>query len=180
MLTFDYLVIKQVVRKWAASKRVTAVDLGCGIGEFSTFFSKKKYLGIDLDSDSIKLANKLYPGYLFKTGDITTFASKQKFDRVLVVGVLHHLDNKSFSKSLQTIDKSLKKTGRAIIIEAIPPLLKYNFIGKLLRAHDQGKYVRKFNDYQNMLKKKFHIIHAKPYYGGFVDYAVFIISHKKH
>lgn len=175
ILTLNYFVIKNVIKKWAP-KRVSVLDLGCGLGELSTFFSKQKYLGIDLDPVSITLAKKRYPQYRFQVGDITKFRTKKKFELILVIGVLHHLDNKNFNRSIKTIDECLKNRGRVIIIEAIPPIWKYNIVGKFLRENDQGHFVREYDDYKKALKKKFTIIHSRPYHGGIVDYGVFIIN----
>ncbi len=177
ILTLDYLLIKKLIKKYYSKKIPSVLDLGCGIGHLSHLFNKKGYLGIDLDPKLIATAKRNNPGYSFTTADATRFRSRRKFEFIVIIGVLHHLSNRGMNRAIATLKALLSKEGRAIIIEAIPPIWKYNFIGRLLRSMDQGDYVRKSKAYERSLKKRFTITESHEAPGGLVDYATFVVTH---
>lgn len=178
IITFDYFVIRKTIANWIPNKQVEVLDMGCGLGYFANLFNKKGYLGIDIDPESISIAKRIHPKYSFQVGDATSFISKKKFDLILVVGVLHHLSDKQVTQCLKTMKDSIRKNGRLIIMEAIPPILKINFLGKILRSLDQGDYIRPIKKYENSISKKFDIIYSKEKLGGLVDYGVIIAINK--
>src|SRR5258708_19148167 len=137
IITLNYLFIKRIIHQWAPKDKTRVLDLGCGLGNMSTLFSPKGYLGVDLDPESIEIAKQNYPKYSFLVDDITKFSSKDRFDLVTVIGVFHHINDHQMVAGLKVIGKHLKKTGRAIILEAIPPLNKWNIVGKIIRSLDQ-------------------------------------------
>lgn len=176
VLTLDYLAIRRELKKWIPNDNLKVLDLGCGVGYFSSSFHKKGYLGIDIDYDSIALAKKLHPKYNFLVADMSKFKPKDKFDLVFIVGVLHHLTNMQMNKSLEIMKKITKKNSQTIIIEAIPPISKYNLLGKFFRKLDQGHHIRTLENYKKSIQKKFNITYSKKIYGGIFDYAIFIAT----
>lgn len=176
LITFNYYFIKQViVNEIGFSKSSAVLDLGCGTGTLSGLFNKDKYLGVDIDKDSINLARKKNKEYLYKASDATTFRSKKKYDLVLVVGVLHHLNDSDVKKTLKTISLHTKKGGRVVIIEAIPPISRLNFIGIMLRKLDKGHYVRKLEEYEKLIKN-LKLLDSYEKKAGIIDYGVLYIS----
>lgn len=176
LITFDYYFIKQVIVKEIGFLKNSAVlDLGCGTGTLSGLFNKEEYLGVDIDKDSINLARKKNKEYLYKIDDATTFRNKKKYDLVLIVGVLHHLNDSDVKKILKTISLHTKKGGKVVIIEAIPPIYKINFVGWILRKLDRGHHVRKLEEYEKLIKN-LKLLDSFEKRAGIVDYGVLYIS----
>lgn len=181
MLTLDSIVFKRLINSTKKGLNVKSIlDVGCGTGTQAPLFSKTKYLGFDIDPGSIRYARKLHPGYEFGVNDATNFKFSHKFDFIIVVGVLHHLNDKDVTKSLLSIRNHLKDNGKLLIIEAIPPLLKVNLIGKFLRSRDRGSYIRKLPEYQKLIGTHFALDTCKNVYGGFFDYAFIVCNLKKN
>ncbi len=176
LITLDYFVIKKEIKQAIPKGSIKVLDLGCGLGYFADHFPRQGYLGIDIDPHSISLAKKLHPNYTFQVKDMAKLTIKTKFDLVFIIGVLHHLTDKQMTKSLSIIKTLMKKNGKVLIVEAIPPISKFNFIGKLLRSMDQGHYIRRTPDYVKIMQRKFDTISSKKAFGGFVDYAIFTLS----
>ena len=180
VITLDYFVIREIISNsltkyyGRSSKGIAVLDLGCGTGRMSGFFSSKKYVGVDIDKPSIEFAKKEYKKFNFIFGDATNFKSAKKNDLVLVVGVMHHLKDGDFKKAVKVISNNLKKNGKVFFIEAIYPIYSWNFIGRFLRNLDQGHDIRTLEDYGRFIKRDLHIIESYKKVGGLVDYGVII------
>lgn len=179
VVSFDYFVVKRNIREFLRdNKPKTVLDLGCGTGILAPFFPKKLYLGIDIDKNLINYAKKRYPGYSFKVMDATMVKLKKKFDFILVVGVIHHLDDNDAKKFVEIIKLHLKKGGKALVIEAIPPLWKWNILGQINRAMDKGAFIRKLDYYKKLFDKKLAVDKSYNQFGGAADYGVLVLSKK--
>lgn len=176
LITFDYYSIKRIIRQ-LAGKPHTVLDLGCGNGILCKFFPPSGYLGIDIDASAIKIARK-NKDYSFEVADITRFKTNEKFDLVLVIGVIHHLSNEEAERAFRVIRNHLSQKGKALFIEPIPPVSKWNILGKMIRGLDKGHFIRTFNQYLQVIKNSFEVVYAQPRRGGIVDYGVFLIARK--
>lgn len=102
-------------------KSGTIMELGCGEGLFSNYLAlsekKRKILGVELDKERVKIADKGLKNAKFVVGDaLKTHISK--LDCVVLFHVLHHLKSKeSQEQLLKKIKKSLKPNGSIIIVE---------------------------------------------------------------
>jgi len=174
-LTLNYFYIKKIIRKEMPKlQSLSILDIGCGTGTLTQLFDNKKYLGFDIDKKAIFYAREKFPEYKFKVGDATAIKIAEKFDRVLVFGVLHHLTDKEVKKTVIKIYSLLKKNGRALIIEPVPAIIPFNILGIVLRKLDKGDYIRKISDYSRLLERK--LVLEKKYLqkGVILDYAVFV------
>ncbi|OGH18551.1 MAG: hypothetical protein A3F31_05065 [Candidatus Levybacteria bacterium RIFCSPHIGHO2_12_FULL_38_12] len=176
-ITANYLILKKIIRKELPIRNNTKIlDIGCGTGILSQYFSNADYIGIDIDQNLIDFAKKKYPyKFITMSGDKITFPSNS-FDAILIVGVIHHMNNNVSTNVLLHMKRILRKNGKALIIEAIPPIDAINFPGRLLRYFDEGHHIRNFQDYNVMFKKKFTIKKAYRQRGGIVDYGVFVLA----
>ena len=99
--------------------RPKILDIGCGTGEFSVFFNSNNYTGIDIEPSYINYAQKNYPGK-FVLGDATRLPFNEKsFDKILIAGVLHHLNDNDCHKILNQAKKDLSDNGKILIMEDV-------------------------------------------------------------
>lgn len=177
VITLDYLIFKRIIKSFVrASHPKSVLELGCGTGILAPFFSKSAYLGIDIDKDSIEYAKRKRPRYNFRVVDGTSMRLGTKFDAILVAGVIHHLNNSNAEKFIETIDIHLKKDGKVLIIEAIPPLFKWNIFGIINRKMDRGAFIRKLDYYETLVGKRLKIEQSYNQFGGAADYGVLVAS----
>jgi len=97
-------------------KNKSVLDVGCGTGLFSFLAAKKggKVLGIDYSKEAISIAKKKYShkNLLYKNINIKDI-SKEKFDVIVSLGTLEHMDEPF--KMLKIFQKHLKPKGKIII-----------------------------------------------------------------
>lgn len=114
------------------SEEKIIIDLGCGQGFLLNYLAltnpKQRLIGIDLNNDRLKIANKNFKNTTFILGNVLNEKIPQA-NVILMVHLLHHLN--SYDKQEQLIKdcyKKIKKQGRLIIVEVgEKPLLKYIF-----------------------------------------------------
>lgn len=80
----------------AGEPQARVLDIGCGTGDYATFFdpAATDYLGMDISEKMVEEAARLYPGYAFRVGDGENLpAVDRAFDMVLSVAVLEYFDD---------------------------------------------------------------------------------------
>ena len=177
IITLDYFSIKHTIRALVKRSELSAhpkiLDIGCGTGALANIFNSKDYLGFDFDHESILQARRSFPKYKFiEANAVNPLLGNKRFDLILISGVLHHLNNQDLTSALRVVKPHLNKSGKVIIIEAIPPIFRWNIIGRVLRSVDQGHYIRSLNNYVRLVKRYFKVIDSYQQVGGLVDYGV--------
>lgn len=173
ILEKNFVQTRRVIRKELDTKKKT-LDVGCGTGIFSGMF--KNYTGIDISSKYLCYARRKYGGY-FALMDASHLTFKgQSFHNVLVVGVLHHLDDATFSAVLSGIKRVLKKDGMVLVLEDIPTRKKHNYLGRLVHLFDSGGHIRNPDAYEKLLKGHFHVKKYYPVRSGVCDYGVYVLT----
>ncbi len=112
--------IRVMSHKWKPGK---LLDVGCGIGNSTLPFAKSGFecTGIDISPKMIKLAKKFSKKHgvkiNFKVGNVLSVKFEEnKFDYVISVAVLHHLDSeKKRLKALKEIKRVLKSNGKIFL-----------------------------------------------------------------
>ena len=94
----------------ASGKRV--LDVGCGTGQAIKFLPQCQYTGFDISSEYLNTAKRLHDSsFNFVLSSIEEFNYEQyaPFDVVLLLGVLHHLNDQQIKTFYQIIKtKSLE------------------------------------------------------------------------
>jgi 2-polyprenyl-6-hydroxyphenyl methylase / 3-demethylubiquinone-9 3-methyltransferase len=95
------------------NKRV--LDVGCGTGFFAFHAAKKgaKVLGIDYAEEGINIAKKKYRHKNLKFEKLDVKEIKEKFDIIVSIGVLEHMDEPF--KILKLLKSRLNPKGKIII-----------------------------------------------------------------
>lgn len=176
-ITLNYFVVRKIINEELSLKKgIKILDIGSGTGTLSPIFANCDYVGIDINEQLVNFSKKIHP-FLFKTMDAQKLDFPgNSFDMVLISGVIHHLNDSQSGQVLEGIKRILRKKGQVLIIEAIPPLGKYNFPGHLLRSLDEGHNIRRLDEYKNIFKKFLKINKSYEKRGGLVDYGVFALT----
>ena len=131
-----------------------ALDVGCGPGTNAPHFSASDYLGIDVNPQYIRDAERRYGnphGRLrFQVQDAATFAAPpgERFDFVLVNSFLHHVDDSTARSILSNLGKLLTEDGYVHIVELILP--DSASIPRFLARSDRGNFPRPLETWRRM------------------------------
>ena len=120
------------------------LDIGCGYGDLASHLTDVRYVGVDSNEQYIAYAKKHAPDSSeFRSEDITGLADENwgKFDCVVALGVLHHLDDRAVERMLGAVAGMLNSEGRMLAMEPVwDP--NQQTITRLLLALDRGRFVR--------------------------------------
>ena len=130
------------------------LDIGCGPASILNHLNDVQYYGIDISDKYIKTAQQTFGSkgtfYCASVDDFPTF-SDAKFDRILLIGVLHHLADVQISNMIPSITKLLAPGGKIISLDGVF-IKRQNPITRLLLMMDRGKNVRYEDGYLNLLQ----------------------------
>lgn len=170
----------KIVKKYITKNNVNVLDVGCGPAEILESLPEVKYFGYDVNPNYINYAKKKYG----KKGNFfcRKFTNKDlkklpKFDYVLLLGILHHLNDDEIKELMLLIKKILKKNGNIITEDPIL-IQKQNPVAKLLVKMDRGNNVRKKEEYIKIIKAHFKKINSKIYHQQFIPYTWFCMNCK--
>ena len=176
ILTGNYYVFKQIISREIRGVPNRILDLGCGTGILSGLFGDRAYTGIDIDTRIITYAKRRYPRKKFFVMDGTSLSFPDKlFDTIIIVGVIHHLNDTQAKHTVRQVQRVLKPGGMVVAIEAIQPLSRFNIPGRLLRAFDEGNYIRTLDEYVTLFNRLCPVKKAYTRHGGLFDYAVCVL-----
>jgi 2-polyprenyl-3-methyl-5-hydroxy-6-metoxy-1,4-benzoquinol methylase len=134
---FNLLKIKLIVDEQLKTKKIKILEIGCGGGRNISAL-KYKYgdkiscFGVDISETSINYAKKIMKDEFFIVGKtIDDYFQDEKFDIILLVDILEHLDNFfDVEKTLERVSSKLKDSGDVFIscpIESNPLCILWFF-----------------------------------------------------
>jgi len=152
------------------------LDLGCGTGEFSPYFPKNKYIGVDIDPKNIQYAIKKYKkSFSVADGKCLPFADNF-FTKVLVVGVFHHLSDDDSRGVAKEIKRVLQSDGEALIMEDTK---NSAWLTRIMQRLDQGNYIRTGEEWKTFWGKHFTIKKMWTLKSGVSFYSAFLLINEK-
>jgi len=137
---------------------MSILDVGCGPGDLLPFIKDNvTYFGFDFDRSYINSAVRKW-GHrgTFICEDVASFDfGKQTFDRIIIVGVLHHLDDSQVETLFRKLKVILSPNGYLLCLENVfspgqSPVARY------LISMDRGLNVRTPDGYASLCKKHFN------------------------
>ena len=170
----------KIIKKYITRENVKVLDLGCGPAEIIESLPNVKYYGFDINPIYINYAKKKYKNKgIFFCKKISLKDTKRlpKFDYVLLLGILHHLDDDEIKKLMIIIKRVLKKRGNVITEDPIY-IKNQNPIAKLIISLDRGENVRNKNEYINLIRRHFKKIKTYIYHQKFIPYTWYVMNFK--
>jgi len=103
-----------ICRKLNLRPGMSVLDIGCGWGSLVKFAAKKyhvKAIGITVSKEQVKLARELCKGLDIEIRLQDYRDLKEKFDRVVSVGMFEHVGYKNYRKFFKIVGRCLKNEG---------------------------------------------------------------------
>ena len=148
---------------------LSCLDVGCGTGFLRDYLRDSDYLGVDLNPTYIAAARRKR-GECFQLGNALEIGSlPRRFDRIIAIGLLHHLDDGQVRTVLAGARQRLQSGGEIFIIDALwPP--DHNRIGRMLRGSDNGAHVRTLPQWQALFAPELQLRAFRPFSQWPFDY----------
>lgn len=107
-------------RLFGSDKNHGILEIGCGMGHFLYYLSKKGYrdfLGVDVGREQIEHCRKNITEKVQLVDDIFSFLQsyRKQYDLVVMNDVIEHFNKEEITRLLPLIFESLKRNGRLII-----------------------------------------------------------------
>lgn len=184
-LFFQYLIGGIQTRRLCIQQHVPlrpgmrVLDIGCGPGYVAGWLEGISYVGLDADPGYIKYASRKYADRGAFSCELLTdeYAARQEpFDFVIMMGVLHHLDDAQMEDILRLIRQVLKPNGRLITLDGYRHD-QISAAAKFFLDNDRGRFIRTKDGYLNLCKKWFPQVKTfdKPEYFN-IPYATLVIE----
>jgi SAM-dependent methyltransferase len=146
--------IKDYVRPRAGMR---VLDIGCGPGYLVEYLAGASYYGLDVNPRYITYAKKKYGSrgnFYCQTFDDAVAKELGSFDLILMMGVLHHLDDKQAAATIELCKQVLKSEGSLITLD---PYRRpdESFIAEFLLNRDRGRFIRNRSDYLRLVSSSF-------------------------
>jgi 2-polyprenyl-3-methyl-5-hydroxy-6-metoxy-1,4-benzoquinol methylase len=129
------------------------LDYGCGTGLLAEYITKNKYVGLDIDQESINIAKILHPGYRFFK--IINTVSKEitksgPFDTIVMLAVIEHLAGPK--RTLMDLSKILSPSGKLVITTPHPVSNNIHRLGSKigLFSREAEEQHQKLYNYQDL------------------------------
>ncbi len=134
------------------------LDIGCGPADILDYLPAVNYTGLDISPEYIASAKKRFGSrgrFLCNDVGLAMMEGEQgTFDRVLAIGVVHHLDDTQAAGLFDLARRALRPTGRLVTYDGcyVP---QQSRIARWLLARDRGKFVRTREDYLKLAQARF-------------------------
>jgi SAM-dependent methyltransferase len=143
------------------------IDIGCGPSSWLWQVDLRP-VGVDISF--------AYSSQYHKYGEPATTASAEalpfasySFEAVWSIGMLHHLNDRLFQKSIREFFRLCRPKGTIVLIDAVlPKSVLRNPIAYAIRRSDRGRYVRSQADFEKLLpdRSKWSVTRRRYSYTG--------------
>jgi 2-polyprenyl-3-methyl-5-hydroxy-6-metoxy-1,4-benzoquinol methylase len=139
------------------------LDVGCGTGDALKHLSNVDYLGIDLNASYIRTARNRWNRHdAFMCGDVACIKQLDigRFDIVLSLGVLHHLDDATARALLREIKSLLTPQGRFVSHDPVY-VAGQSRAARFVVSRDRGRFVRNREVLEQLAKESFPTVKSE-------------------
>ena len=150
-------------RTWFSDQVICAndgmriLDVGCGTATILSLLPNIEYIGIDHNAKYIAKARLIHRDRgEFRSVDVNDaqFRTLGKFDRVLLLGVLHHLNDGECIKLFSALRQALGEGGQLVTFDNALVSGQHP-IARLLAKLDRGRYARTPQQYRSLIETSF-------------------------
>jgi len=154
---------RPIFRKWLTEEIICTndgmrvLDVGCGTASIRSLLSNVTYIGIDHNPKYIAKARLIHgENGDFRNLDVTDakFRELQKFDRILLLRVLHHLNDSECTKLMAALGEVLRDNGHLITLDNALVRGQHP-IARILAKLDRGRYARTPQQYRSLIETSF-------------------------
>ena len=92
----------------------SVIEIGCGTGDLLAALNPERGVGIDISPKMVETAREKFPHLQFETGDLEDLQIEEKFDYVVVVETIGHVDD--IQSAFRELRKVCKPETRVIIV----------------------------------------------------------------
>jgi SAM-dependent methyltransferase len=135
------------------------LDVGCGTAEILEQLPECTYVGVDMSSEYIEAARRRYAGRgTFLCASVADAAFRRwhgQFDVVLMLGLLHHLDDHEVPLLFRDVAPGLAADGVVVSVDPTVAPETHPF-GRWLASRDRGRNVRPPAGYVALAGQAFH------------------------
>ena len=107
-----------ICRKMGLKQGMKVLDIGCGWGGFAKYAATKygaNIHGITVSREQVRFANKFCQGLDVKIELKDYRKLKEKFDRIVSIGMFEHVGRKNYRTFMKVIHRCLKADGLALL-----------------------------------------------------------------
>ena len=141
----------------------SVLDIGCGPCTLFQYMPPVDYTGMDMSPKYIGSARAAYGDKgRFLVGAVspdTSFEELGKFDLVMGLGLLHHIDDMLASSFFRAAKIALKPGGRVVTVDNVF-VPEQNLIARTLIKMDRGQHVRDRAGYSRIAADHFDKVHV--------------------
>ena len=140
----------------------SVLDVGCGPAAILDLLRDVNYIGLDHNPNYIATAKKKYgsKGTFICAGvDKLNDYGLKTFDRIIILGVMHHLDDAQLRELMMSLKDRLNIGGVLITFDGAYED-NQNLIAKFLAKNDRGKFVRSKEQYLKFIEMSFKVQQA--------------------
>lgn len=139
------------------------LDIGCGPAYYFGALPDCEYFGFDTNAAQISVARARFGERgCFFAEPYTAEHQRQfaRFDKVLLLGLLHHLDDAQARGLLDLVVRSLKPGGRVVALDT-SLYDGQSLLSRFLAKNDRGNYVRRPDEFQALGAASFEHITSR-------------------
>jgi len=133
------------------------LDIGCGPAYTAAYFPKPAYYGFDISRRYIEFANRRYGSlgrFSAQLFDEAALEWLPPIDVVLMLGLLHHLDDESAHRLLSLARRAMSPDGRLFTVDGFYAPGQGS-VTRYVLDRDRGKFVRNQEGYVRLVRQVF-------------------------
>jgi cyclopropane fatty-acyl-phospholipid synthase-like methyltransferase len=138
------------------------LDIGCGPGELlGALADGVAYTGVDLSPSYIASARRRFGARgTFRVGDAGELQTGgERFDIVLAIALIHHLDDTQSRHLFATAAAALAPGGRFVTLDCVR-VPRQNPVARAIIDRDRGQHVRTAGGYEDLARESFGDVHS--------------------